>query len=204
MKQETTSKAVTGVSIMAAIAASFCCISPLLAIVAGASGAASAFSWLEPARPFLIGVAMATLSFAWYRSLITKESAVCGPDESCETEQKSFLASRTFLVFITIAAIGLIAFPYYAKLFYPKPEKQNIVVVESNNIQTATFHIKGMTCAGCEEHVNNELHKVPGVMDAQTAYHKGTSMVKFDSSKATVTQLKTAIENTGYNVIEVK
>ena len=57
MKQETASKAVTGVGIFAAIAASLCCITPLLAILAGASGIASAFSWLEPARPYLIVVA---------------------------------------------------------------------------------------------------------------------------------------------------
>jgi copper chaperone CopZ len=200
MKQETTSKAVTGVGIFAAIAASLCCITPLLALLAGASGAASSLSWLEPARPYLIGLAIATLAFAWYKSLSKKQYAECGPEGACKAEQKSFLASRTFLTIITIVAVAMIAFPYYGHIFYPKPEKQNVVVVKTNNIQTASFQIKGMTCGSCEASVNSELAKVPGMIDANTAYAKGVSIVKFDKTKASVEQLKDAIAKTGYEV----
>lgn len=198
--KENTSKAVTSVGIIAAFAASLCCITPVLALFAGFSSAASSLSWLERARPFLIGLAIATLGFAWYRSLRSKTDTCCGPDGSCAVEKKNFLASKTFLIIITIAAIALIAFPYYAKIFYPKPQKQNIVVVESNNIQSASFTIKGMTCQGCETEVNNELHKVPGVIDAETHYAKGTSVVRYDKTKATAEQLKNVIAKTGYEV----
>ncbi|HEV8081486.1 MAG TPA: mercuric transport protein MerTP [Chitinophagaceae bacterium] len=200
MKRETTSKAATGVGIFAAIAASLCCITPVLALLAGASGAASSLSWLEPVRPYLIGLAIAALAFAWYKSLSNKENTQCGPDGTCLVENKSFLSSKTFLIIITIAAIALMAFPYYANLFYPKPQKQNIVVVESNNINTASFTIKGMSCKACEAEVNNELYKVPGVIEAQTFYNKETSIVRFDKSKADILQLQSAIENTGYKV----
>lgn len=200
MKDVTTSKTAAGVGLFAAIAASLCCITPVLALLAGASGAASSLSWLEPARPYLIGSAIATLGFAWYRSLSSKANTVCGPDGNCKVEKKPFLASRTFLSIITIAAIVLMAFPYYANVFYPKAEKQNIVVLESNNLQTAVFQIKGMTCAGCEEHVNSEVAKVTGVLDTKTAYAKGTSTVTFDKTKASVEQLKSAIAKTGYEV----
>jgi len=202
MKQETTSKAFTGVGIFAAIAASLCCITPLLALLAGASGAASSLSWLATARPYLIGLAIAPLAFAWYRSLSNTQNTECGPDGACVVEKKSFLASRTFLTTITIAAIALIAFPYYANVFYPKPQPQNVMVVESNNIQSASFNIKGMSCKACETEVNNELYKVTGVIDAQTFYNKGTSIVKYDKSKATVDQLKNAIAQTGYKVTD--
>lgn len=204
MKQDTTSKAFTGVGIFAAIAASLCCITPLLALLGGASGAASSLSWLEPARPYLIGLAIAALGFAWYRSLSNQQNTACGPNGACVVEKKSFLASRTFLIIITIAAIALIAFPYYANIFYPKQQTQNVMVVESNNIQSASFNIRGMSCKACETEVNNELYKVAGVMDAQTFYAKGTSIVKYDKSKATVDQLKNAIAQTGYKVTDYK
>lgn len=204
MKQETSSKAFAGVGIFAAIAASLCCITPLLALLAGASGAASSLSWLEPARPYLIGLVIATLVFAWYKALSTKPGTACGPDGTCAVEKKSFLGSKTFLIIITLAAIALIAFPYYANIFYPKAQKQNIVVVESNNISTVSFTIKGMSCKACETEVNNELHKVAGVIDAQTFYNKGTSIVKYDTSKARVDQLKNAISQTGYQVTDYK
>ena len=190
----------TGAGILTAFAASLCCIAPVIAFLAGSSSIAANFSWIEPARPYLIGLSIALLALAWYHSLSKKESKACSPDGSCAVEKKSFLASRTFLTIITVAAIALIAFPYYAKEFYPKAEKQNVVVVESNNIQSASFQIKGMTCGGCEEHVNSELSKVTGVIESQTSYAKGTSTVKFDKSKASVEQLKKAIAKTGYEV----
>lgn len=202
MKRQTASKAVAGVGIFAAIAASLCCITPVLALLAGASGAASSLLWLQPARPYLIGLAIAALAFAWYKALSAKQDAGCGTDGTCAVEKKSFLASKTFLIIITAAAIALIAFPYYAQIFYPKPQKQNIVVVESNNINMVSFAIKGMTCKGCETKVNNELYKVPGVINAQTFYDKGTSIVKFDKSKTTVEHLKNAIAKTGYTVTD--
>lgn len=200
MKQETASKAVTGVGIFAAIAASLCCITPLLAILAGASGIASAFSWLEPARPYLIAIGIAALGFAWYRALKPKANDNCA-DGSCAVEKKSFLASKTFLSIITVAAILLMAFPYYGKIFYPKQEKNNVVIVESNNVQTINFNLKGMTCESCEGAVNSELSKVDGVIETKTSYVKGTATIRFDKSKASIEQLQNAIAQTGYKVI---
>lgn len=200
MKQGTASKAVASVGIFAAFAASLCCITPLLALLAGASGAALSLLWLEPVRPFLIGLAIATLGFAWYRLLTTKERTACGSDRTCAVKKKSFPASKTFLGIITITAIALITFPHYADKFYPKVEKQNGVMVEIGNINTASFNIRGMSCKACEDEVNNELHKVAGVIDAKTIYNKGTSVVRYDKSKATVEQLKNAIAQTGYQI----
>lgn len=200
MKEATSSKSAAGMGVIAAIAASLCCITPVLALLAGASGAASSLSWLEPARPYLIGLAIATLGFAWYRSLSTKESTACGPDGNCAVEKEKFLASRTFLTIITVAAIALISFPYYAKVFYPKAEKQNAVVVESSNIQSASFQIKGMTCGGCEEHVNSELSKVAGIIKYKTSYADRSSLVTFDKTRVDIKSIMAAISNTGYTV----
>jgi len=204
MKQETTSKALTGIGIFAAAAASLCCITPLLALLAGASGAASSLSWLEAARPYLIGFALAALAFAWYRSLSNKQNTVCGPDGACVVEKKSFLDSRTFLIIITITAIALISFPYYAKVFHPKPKVQAATVATVDNKQQVKFTIQGMTCEGCEEHVNNELSKVDGVMTYKTSYASKSSLVTFDKSKVDVKTVEAAINKTGYTVKDYK
>jgi len=37
-----------GAGLLTAITASLCCITPLLALIAGTSGIASTFSWIEP------------------------------------------------------------------------------------------------------------------------------------------------------------
>ena len=43
-----------GAGVLSAVAASLCCITPVLALISGASGVASTFSWMEPARPYLV------------------------------------------------------------------------------------------------------------------------------------------------------
>jgi len=42
------SNKILGVGIFTAVAASLCCITPVLALLAGTSGIASTFSWIEP------------------------------------------------------------------------------------------------------------------------------------------------------------
>ena len=56
-----------GTGLLTAITASLCCITPVLALIAGTSGIASTFSWIEPFRPYLIGLTILVLGFAWYQ-----------------------------------------------------------------------------------------------------------------------------------------
>lgn len=91
------------VGILAAITASLCCITPVLAAFAGISGLASTFSWLEPARPYFIGATVLFLGFAWYQKL--RRTKTDDIDCDCETDNKpSFWQSKKFLGIITIAA----------------------------------------------------------------------------------------------------
>lgn len=105
------------------------------------------------------------------------------------------------MALVTVIAGLLIAFPYYAKIFYPKPKEIKVIVVENNNIQQAVFKINGMTCESCAEHVNNEISKVNGVIEFQTSYKEASSAVKYDKNKTSVDSISTAINSTGYNVI---
>ena len=63
MKTENTSKNAAYTGLFAAIAASSCCIPPVIALIAGVGGSASALSWMEPFRPYLIGLAPLSLRF---------------------------------------------------------------------------------------------------------------------------------------------
>lgn len=194
----------SSIGLLAATAASLCCITPLVALVAGVSGSAASLEWLAPLRPYLIGLSVLALGFAWFQSFRSKEGMLCAADGTCTVAKRSFLTSKIFLLLVTVVTVLLVAFPYYAKAFYPKPSAQTVAVSRTTNIQTVTFTIKGMTCEGCEEHVNTELAKVPGVIQSVTSYAKRNSVVKFDKSKATVDQLRSAIDKTGYVVVATK
>lgn len=193
-------KKIIGAGLLTAIAASLCCITPVLALVAGTSGLASTFSWLEPARPYFIGLTILVLGFAWYQKLKPKSKIDC----NCETEEKpKFIQSKMFLGIVTAFAIVMLAFPYYAHIFYPKTEKQ-VIVVDKSNVQTVEFTISGMTCASCEEHVNHEVNKLSGIIKSSTSYENGNAIVEFDNSKTNITDIEKAINGTGYSVTDKK
>jgi copper chaperone CopZ len=188
----------TGAGVLTAIAASLCCITPVIALLAGSSSIAANFSWVEPARPYLIGLSVAVLAFAWYLKL--KPAKANDIDCNCETTKKaSFLQSKTFLTIVTVFAILMMTFPLYAKVFYPKPKALATLAVVDNK-QQVKFTIQGMTCEACEVHVNNELSKVTGVLAYKTSYATRSSLVSFDKSKVDAKTIEAAINKTGYKV----
>lgn len=194
-----TSGTFTSAGLLSAIAASLCCITPVVALLAGSSSIAANFSWIEPARPYLIGLSIAVLAFAWYMKL--KLAKTADMDCNCETTKKpSFLQSKSFLGIVTMFAILMMAFPLYAKVFYPKPKVQVATIAVVDNKKQIKFTIQGMTCEGCEEHVNNELSKVAGVVAYKTSYATRSSLVTFDGSKVDVKTIEAAINKTGYKV----
>ena len=189
-----------GTGIFTAIAASLCCITPILALIAGTSGLASTFSWLEPFRPYFIGLTILVLGFAWYQKLKPKKQIDC----NCDTEEKpKSIQSKMFLGIVTAFAIVMLAFPYYSSIFYPKTEKQ-IIVVDKSNVQKAEFTISGMTCTSCEANVNHEVNKLTGIINSTTSYDNGKTVVAFDNSKTNIAEIEKAINSTGYSVTNKK
>lgn len=188
------------VSLFTAITASLCCITPFLALIAGTSGLVSNFSWIEPYRPFLIGLTILFLGFAWYQKLKPQEEMDC----ECEKDDKpNFFHSKKFLGLVTVFAFVMMAFPYYSGIFYPNVERQ-IILVNKSDIKISEFKISGMTCAGCEEHVNHELNKLKGVVNSKVSYENGNAIIEFDRTKTDETEIEQTINSTGYKVTEIK
>ena len=91
-----TDKKLIGAGLLTAFAASLCCITPVLALVAGTSGLASSFSWLEPARPYFIGLTILVLGFAWYQMLNLKRKTVVNFKQN---KNQNSTNSKIFLVY---------------------------------------------------------------------------------------------------------
>ena len=198
MSNNSKSGKLAGVSILSAIAASLCCITPVLALISGVGGIASSFSWLEPARPYLLGITILVLGFAWYQKLKprTAEELQC----ACEEDEKPpFLQTKKFLGIVTVFAFLMMAFPYYGSIFYPKADKE-VVIVSADNIQEVTLSVSGMTCASCEEHVKHAVNELPGILSVSASSDEGIANVKFDKSKTDKSAITEAIDATGYKV----
>ena len=189
-----------GAGLLTAIAASLCCITPVLALIAGTSGLASTFSWLEPFRPYFIGLTILVLGFAWYQKLKPQKQIDC----NCDTKEKTpFIQTKKFLGIVTVFAGLMLAFPTYAHVFFQKTENKTIVTDQSK-IQKVEFKINGMTCSGCEEHVNHEVTQLTGIIKTSVSYENGNAIIDFDQAQTDIEEIEKAIEKTGYSVTDKK
>ena len=68
--------------------------------------------------------------------------------------------------------------------------------------QQIELAITGMTCASCVNRVEKALKKVPGVLDASVNLASEQASVTYLPTSAGWSELKAAVENAGYGVIE--
>ncbi|HBS05394.1 MAG TPA: mercuric transport protein MerTP [Leptospiraceae bacterium] len=200
MKNKETTSKYMGAGLLSATVASLCCITPVLALISGASGIASAFSWMEPARPYLIGLTVLILGFAWYQQLKPKtaEEIECECDED---GNKPFIQTKKFLGIVTVFAALMLAFPYYSRVFFPSSSNKDLVVVNASDVETVTFAVQGMTCNSCVAHVENEVNKLPGIVAVTASYREGVVRVEFDRARVGLAGIEERINATGYDVV---
>ena len=187
---------------LSALTASLCCITPLLALLTGTSSLASSFSFLEPYRYVLIAVTVFVLGLAWFQKIKTDKQKDC----NCETDKQNFLQSKTFLFLVSIFAVIMLAFPYFSNTLYPPQDKTQVVVSSSsiNNLSTVEFGVKGMTCSGCETHVEQEVNQLNGIISVEASYDNSNALVVFDTTKTNIQSIEAAILKTGYKVTDKK
>ncbi len=102
--------------ILAAIGASVCCVGPLVLLALGVSGAwISTLTALEPYRPIFIGLTLLFLAGAFHRLYLARR--ICTPGSACAHPRTLKRQRLTFWI-ATALALGLIAVPWFAPLFY--------------------------------------------------------------------------------------
>jgi len=104
----------TVLGVIVGLLASLCCIGPLLALSLGL-GFLGNISYLEPARPYLIGLLLALLMIAFYQAFIKKEGS-CADNEVCQTKQ---IGSKTIFFILLVITIISIFSPFLAQYYDP-------------------------------------------------------------------------------------
>ena len=194
-------KKLIGTSVLAALTASICCITPVFTVLAGTAGLASTFAWIEPFRPYLIGFTILILAFAWHQKFKPKTKVEI--DCACENEKPKFINSKFFLFMITLFAGVMLAFPYYSHNFYSNLDtKKEVVYVEQSNVNEIRVTIDGMTCTGCEAHIESEVNKLDGILKVDADYEAANTIIKYDETKVDPQKIETAILSTGYKIVK--
>ncbi len=101
---------------LAAIGASLCCVAPLALVTLGIGGAwIASLASLEPYRPAFVVLTLGLLGQAWIK--LYRQPVVCAPSMACAD---TTVRRRQHMIFwfIAVPLLLLLAFPWYASLFY--------------------------------------------------------------------------------------
>jgi copper ion binding protein len=69
-------------------------------------------------------------------------------------------------------------------------------------MEKVALKVQGMTCNGCVASVSRVLKAVPGVEQADVSLQPGQATVTFDAARTNVQELRDAIEDAGYDVVD--
>lgn len=151
-------------SVVAAIAASVCCIGPLVAVLLG-TGSLAAASGLQKWRPVFLGMTFVLLAVAWYLTH-RKPKVEAGEEGAACAVKPAAKGSKVVLWIATILAIGLAALPLYAGtvawLF--RPHGPAPTRGAGANVATLRVKIASMDCAACAVNIQRTLAKEDGVV----------------------------------------
>lgn len=183
----------------AAIAASLCCVGPLALVTLGVGGAwVGNLTALEPFRPYLIGLTLLLMGYAFYKIYAKPRAEACAPGSYC-ANPKSDKINKITLWISTVFVIGLLAAPYIAEELAAREnaEAQRIseLAVQLNQI---TLDVPGMNCPSCPLTVQKSLKNLDGVISAKATMEDKKALVIFDPSKVTIDAMIEATTNAGY------
>jgi mercuric ion transport protein len=190
--------------VLTALAASACCILPLVLGVASA-GTLGLSAALTPYRPYLIGVTLLLLCRAFYAAYRPTTASTCATEGDCAPDGRTSTgrSTRAMLWAITAFTLVIMAYPQIAA---PRVRAQMSVVPPgpaTAAVQTATFSVGKMDCEACSGQIVDALQKTTGVYDAQVSFGAKRAVVRYDSTRVSVPQLRSIIGSTGFPATEV-
>jgi len=157
----TVKRVTLGGAILAAIAASSCCIGPLILAAIGVGGA-GAVATLSAYRPYILGVTAMFLGAGFYLTY-RKPRRVAG--DACACEKPSGQAGKVGLWIATVV-VALVAFaPTFVARSYETSTNAGATYSANIQVEQAVVLVQGADCQACAGHIKVALKKVGGFRD---------------------------------------
>lgn len=190
-------KLALGASVLSAIAASLCCIGPLVSLLLGLGGFAAA-SVLAKWRPLFLVASLASLALAWYLTY-RKPKTQCSSGASCAARPARNW-NKVVLWVATVAVIVTTAFPIYSGAI--ARWLQAVRPAESSDhgepVATLKVRIPSMDCAACAASIQGKLQRESGVESAKVSFDTKDAVVQYDPQKTSPRRIIKAINQTGF------
>jgi len=190
-------KAFVGASLAAAVAASLCCILPIVFALAGA-GIVGASAFFAAWRPYLLGLTFLLLGIGFYFAY-RKPKQACEPGSACAIPSVN-RSGRIGLWIASGIVLVVAAFPYYSEPVADLllSSQDPALPSDAPRLEHASFAVEGMDCIACASAIEKKLEALDGVRSATVSYEQKRASVEFDADKVSVAQLEQAIQDAGY------
>ncbi len=187
MKKTEFSWTLTG-GVFAGLAASLCCIGPLLSLTLGL-GSFAASAWFAHWRPVFLAITFVLLGLAWYLTY-RRPKADCADGSCARTPGK---AARLSLWLGTLVALAAAIYPAL-----PMASHQiNATTVAASDAKLSV-QIPSMDCPPCAQGIQASLSRAPGVKQAVVNYDTKQAVLVYDPAVTNRDRLLALIDASGF------
>ncbi len=131
------------------------------------------------------GVFKSTADFETGTAVIEYDASISTPEEIiAAVNETGYLVTGSKVGIITTATIN------------------DLLALPGNAINKVVLAVEGMTCTGCEDHLKHGVNALAGVVGSEASFEDGTAVIQFDKSKTSLEEIISAINETGYTVVE--
>jgi copper chaperone CopZ len=182
------------VSILSAIAASSCCVPPLILLGLtllgiGTAGVAGLSSTLGAIKWYILPLAVAGVGVSYW--LYFREKKACA-GSACKVANEWF--TKTMLTISTVVVVGFLGWSVYPYILGATPVPSG---GGSSSAHFAVYQVDGMTCGGCEIAVDEAIKATCLVDSVKSSFMESKAYIWFEGESDLVSITK-AIASVGY------
>ncbi len=186
-------RASIGAAVIASIAASSCCIGPLVLAALGVGGA-GALATLSAYRPYILVVTVVLLGAGYYLTYRPPRAADgCG----CERPRAS-RAGKLGLWLATVAVALFAAFPVLGARLARARDADDLADNPSVLTAKAVLRVQGVDCEACSAHLGAAMKKVGGFHGLKLDLRTKTVTVRYEPAPGRLEAYVAAIDELGY------
>ena len=185
------------VSLFSIIAASSCCLPPLILlgltlIGVGTAGLAGLSSTLGSLKWYILPLALVGVGVSYW--LYSREKKKCS-DTACMVANEGL--TRAMLAISTVVVLAFLAWSVYPYVLGTPPLSAE---VGASSPRFAVFQVDGMTCGGCEIAIDEAIRATGQVDSVKSSFPEGKTYVWFKDAvdNGAITE---AIASVGYNAL---
>ena len=183
------------ISILSALAASSCCVLPLVLLGLsllglGTAGAAGFSTALGSAKWFIMSLAAMGVAFSYWLYFREKKK--------CSTTGCKMAGGRFTKIMLTISTLVISGFFVWSVYPYILGSDLDQLIGESSSAQFAVLKVEGMTCGGCEIAVNCAITATGLVDSVKSSFIESRVYLWYNQDHLDLNVIGEALASVGY------